>query len=291
MPFFCPILPHTPTDRAHRNDPAGSGPYYVQERVVNQRIVLKRNPYYRGDRPANVDQVALDVRNLRGLPGRRRAEPDRLLLPGYRASAPTPGREVRHQPARRAVLRQSLTSGLPSSRSTTTDPRSTAPARSRSRRRSTTQSTDRRWPASSATSAPSAPTSCSRPRSPAPRASTRSKAPTPPPRGNGSHGRRSNRARSSSTRTTAPQGVAIAQTLVYDLKQIGIDVQVKYFFLNALAARVATRGEPFDLALNGWIPDYADRPASSSHCSTGQRTAASTWTTRAWTGASRRRTA
>ena len=57
------------------------------------------------------------------------------------------------------------------------------------------------------------------------------------------------------------QGVAIAQTLVHDLKQIGIDVQVKYFFVNALAAKVATRGEPFDLALSGWIADYAD-PAS-----------------------------
>ena len=29
------------------------------------------------------------------------------------------------------------------------------------------------------------------------------------------------------------QGVAIAQTLVYNLKQIGIDVQVKYFFVDA----------------------------------------------------------
>ena len=57
------------------------------------------------------------------------------------------------------------------------------------------------------------------------------------------------------------QGVAIAQTLVYNLKQIGIDVQVKYFFVTALAAKVATRGEPFDLALSGWIADYAD-PAS-----------------------------
>ena len=41
--------------------PAGSGPYYVAERVVNQRIVLKRNPYYRGDRPANVDQVVWTI--------------------------------------------------------------------------------------------------------------------------------------------------------------------------------------------------------------------------------------
>ena len=59
MPFFCPVLPHTPI--AELNDPAGSGPYYVYDRVVNQRIVLKRNPFYRGDRPANVDQVVYTI--------------------------------------------------------------------------------------------------------------------------------------------------------------------------------------------------------------------------------------
>ena len=57
LPFFCPILPGTPADRELVTDPPGSGPYYVSERIVNQRIVLKRNPYYRGDRPANVDDV------------------------------------------------------------------------------------------------------------------------------------------------------------------------------------------------------------------------------------------
>ena len=57
MPFFCPILPNTPIDPAGMDDPPGSGPYYVAERIVNRRIVLKRNPYYRGGRPANVDQI------------------------------------------------------------------------------------------------------------------------------------------------------------------------------------------------------------------------------------------
>ena len=59
MPFFCPILPDTPITEL--DTPAGSGPYYLQERVLNQRIVLKRNPFYRGDRPANVDEVVLTL--------------------------------------------------------------------------------------------------------------------------------------------------------------------------------------------------------------------------------------
>jgi peptide/nickel transport system substrate-binding protein len=57
MPFFCPVLPDTPIDPAGIDSPAGSGPYYVAERIVNQRIVLKRNPYYRGSRPSSVDQI------------------------------------------------------------------------------------------------------------------------------------------------------------------------------------------------------------------------------------------
>ena len=57
MPFFCPILPNTPVNPQGIDDPPGSGPYYVAERVVNQRVTLRRNPYYRGSRPANVDQI------------------------------------------------------------------------------------------------------------------------------------------------------------------------------------------------------------------------------------------
>jgi peptide/nickel transport system substrate-binding protein len=57
LPFFCPVLPNTPIDPNGIDNPAGSGPYYVADWVVNQRIVLERNPYYRGNRPANVDRV------------------------------------------------------------------------------------------------------------------------------------------------------------------------------------------------------------------------------------------
>jgi ABC-type oligopeptide transport system substrate-binding subunit len=57
MPFFCPILPGTPVDPKGISNPAGSGPYYVAEHIVNQRTVLARNPFYRGSRPANVDRV------------------------------------------------------------------------------------------------------------------------------------------------------------------------------------------------------------------------------------------
>ena len=62
MPFFQAITPSL----AANSDPAGvdtfsgCGPYTVVSRTPNRSILLKRNPYYKGSRPANVD--AIDVR-------------------------------------------------------------------------------------------------------------------------------------------------------------------------------------------------------------------------------------
>jgi ABC-type oligopeptide transport system substrate-binding subunit len=59
MPFFCPIAVNTPLQEI--DDPLGSGPYYVASRVPNRQAVLKRNPFYRGSRPANVDQIVYTI--------------------------------------------------------------------------------------------------------------------------------------------------------------------------------------------------------------------------------------
>ena len=61
MSFFCPVAVGTPIEPDGINDPAGSGPYYVAERVVNRRMVLKRNPFYRGDRPRNFAQIVWTI--------------------------------------------------------------------------------------------------------------------------------------------------------------------------------------------------------------------------------------
>jgi peptide/nickel transport system substrate-binding protein/oligopeptide transport system substrate-binding protein len=59
MPFFCPIAVNTPPQEI--DDPLGSGPYYVASRVPNRQVVLARNRFYRGSRPANADQIVLTV--------------------------------------------------------------------------------------------------------------------------------------------------------------------------------------------------------------------------------------
>jgi oligopeptide transport system substrate-binding protein len=59
MPFFCPIATNTPLEEI--NDPPGSGPYYVASRVPNRQVVLERNRFYRGPRAANVALVVWTV--------------------------------------------------------------------------------------------------------------------------------------------------------------------------------------------------------------------------------------
>lgn len=59
MPFFCPIAVDSP--RQEIELPLGSGPYYVGERIRNRRIVLKRNRFYQGARPAHVNRLVIEV--------------------------------------------------------------------------------------------------------------------------------------------------------------------------------------------------------------------------------------
>ena len=53
-------------------------------------------------------------------------------------------------------------------------------------------------------------------------------------------------------------GPPIAQSVQFNLKQIGIDVEIKLFDRVVQHEKAATRGEPFDLTLEGWGADYPD---------------------------------
>ena len=146
MPSFCPILPRTPIDPAGMDNPPGSGPYYIADRVPNRRIVLERNPYYGGGRTANPDRIVWTIEPDRGerLRATEQDENDFMGVfdvPGR--GRPQPQRQVRPQPARRSVLPPSEPLELSLRVQPTIDPRSRAPARPRSGRRSTTHSTGR----------------------------------------------------------------------------------------------------------------------------------------------------
>jgi peptide/nickel transport system substrate-binding protein len=62
MPYLCPVQKDLPS--APEGVPAplpGSGPYYVAEFVRDSRVVLKRNPYYRGLRAHHLGQIVFQV--------------------------------------------------------------------------------------------------------------------------------------------------------------------------------------------------------------------------------------
>jgi ABC-type oligopeptide transport system substrate-binding subunit len=263
MPFFCPILPNTPIDPAGIDNPPGSGPYYA-ERVVNRRTVLKRNPYYQGSRPANVDQFVFTVSESReacllateqnridhcvlfGIPEtayRRLATEHGVNRPGGRffVSAQLdawyfafnhdrpafrgPGQIPLKKAINYALDRPALarTFGYLGGRS---DDQMLPPAIGRDERiyplGGADRATARRWLA---------------------------------------------RARFEPAKlvlyafTDSPGVVVAAQVFASSLKQIGIEVEVKYFEQLTQVEKAGTRGEPFDVLLSGWSVDYAD-PAS-----------------------------
>jgi ABC-type oligopeptide transport system substrate-binding subunit len=63
MPFFCAV----PTNLAHDPNgvetPPSAGPYYIAERTPNKSIIVKKNPYYKGKRPHNVNQIVYTIGN------------------------------------------------------------------------------------------------------------------------------------------------------------------------------------------------------------------------------------
>ena len=61
MPFFCAVPPNLPADPEGRGAFPGSGPYYVTEYRPGQRVTIRRNRYYRGNRPRRVDGFDVDL--------------------------------------------------------------------------------------------------------------------------------------------------------------------------------------------------------------------------------------
>jgi peptide/nickel transport system substrate-binding protein len=53
-------------------------------------------------------------------------------------------------------------------------------------------------------------------------------------------------------------GPQVAQVVQYNLKQIGIDVDIKLFDRVVQHEKVGTRGEVFDISHSGWAADYPD---------------------------------
>ena len=65
MTFFEAINPQLASslDPNGENAPAGCGPYYIAARTPNKSITIKKNPYYKGTRPHNVNEIDYKIGN------------------------------------------------------------------------------------------------------------------------------------------------------------------------------------------------------------------------------------
>jgi peptide/nickel transport system substrate-binding protein len=60
--FLCAVPPTLPADPEGVDAFPAAGPYYVTQYRPGERVVLRENPYYRGNRPHHVDGFDIDLR-------------------------------------------------------------------------------------------------------------------------------------------------------------------------------------------------------------------------------------
>jgi ABC-type oligopeptide transport system substrate-binding subunit len=63
MPFFCAVPTNLTHDPNGVLNPPSAGPYYIADRVPNKSITIKKNPYYKGKRPHNVNEIDYTIGN------------------------------------------------------------------------------------------------------------------------------------------------------------------------------------------------------------------------------------
>jgi len=61
MPFFQALPTSLALDKNGVNAYPSAGPYYISERTTGRHITVKRNPSYKGNRPANIDTFDITV--------------------------------------------------------------------------------------------------------------------------------------------------------------------------------------------------------------------------------------
>ena len=61
MPFFAAVKTNMGLDPRGANVYPSAGPYKIASRDLGRQVVLERNPYYRGSRPANADRIVYTV--------------------------------------------------------------------------------------------------------------------------------------------------------------------------------------------------------------------------------------
>ena len=253
MPFFSAISTKTKVNPQGAEAYPSAGPYYIAQRIVNRRIVLKRNKFYKGSRPHNVDTFDITVNtNL-----------DASLLQ-------VKSNQVDYD---MGGLPSSAHAGLAKQYGTNKGQYQVHPLVETdyvalNTSRSTFGSVKLRKAANFAIDRPA----MLRVRGAF--AGSRTDQILPPGMGGfrnaqiypmkGADYKKAKSLAGSSCKdvtlytATSPTGQALAQVFKFNLSQIGCNVNVKSFVGFAIYTAAGTKGEPFDAALVGWNQDYPD---------------------------------
>ena len=245
MPYLCPVPIDLPIAPEGVGAPLpGSGPYYVAEFVRGSRVVLKRNPFYRGSRPHHLDQLVVQIETDQFVHAKKVETGERdvdLSVPSIEDVATKYGvNKGRFFSVRSAdmfylfmnterplfkdnrTLRQAVNFAVDRTAYLNVW---AAPFGSR---------TDNYLPSGLPGYQSLHPYPARHPDVEKARALARGHT-------------RSGKAVMYTCDSVTIRCLAHAQLIQYQLKQIGIDVEIKSFPVAAYVARVATRGEPFDL--------------------------------------------
>ena len=258
LPFFCAVPIGTPLDpRGVRLIPS-AGPYYVDSYAPGQGVALKRNPNYHGSRPHRADRIELTV----GISKDKAVREIEAGNADYAAGVTAPGLAARYGPARNAArkgkqqyflnaLAQTDFMILNTRRPLFQDVRL---------RKAVNYALDRRALARQGTPGspfPERPTDQYLPPG-VPGFTDVGIYPLTPDIATAKRLAGGKRRSAVLYACNVPPCDQLAQIVKANLAAISIDVQIKTFSLSAVFDRLNNKGEPYDMALMGWIADYPD---------------------------------
>ena len=260
MPFFCAVPLDTPLDPKGVLAVPAAGPYYIAARSPKRSIVLKRNPNYTGDRVRHLDEIVYDIgaEPRQTLLQIKRGEVDYaadILPPSSHADLYRewgPGSENAKQGKQRYFVNPRLSFfyfALNTDRPIFSDP---------AVRQAVNYALDR--PALLRQSGAHAGTPTDQYLPPGiPGYRDADIYPVDGPDYEKARelmgGRRGKVVLYTCDDSPCPE---TAQIFQQNLKQIGLDVEIKQFDFIVAATKAGTKGEPFDALWIGWAADYAD---------------------------------
>jgi len=256
MPFFCALPTNTPIDANGVEEPVTAGPYYIADRVPTKSIIIKRNPNYKGKRPHNVNQIvytignSLEAQRLRIESGASDYAADGVPPSAYSELAQKYGinKGQLHVQPQLGVGYLAMNNEQPLFKGNL------------ALRKAVNQAIDRR-----ALVAQGGFLSAKRTDQilPPGMAGFRDADLYPIKGPNFAAAKKQASGHTGNGKMvlyTGNRGARPlrAQIIQFDLKQIGLDVEVKQFARAVQIQKEGTRGEPFDMTDEGWIADYAD---------------------------------